>query len=93
MKLPEILFCLALLLPLIPIAIFKQWRLFWVFMTFYVAFGLQEWMSVAQTGLSISQHFWAFAQIHPLQAWIIIITMFTMWMALLVHLITHEKRK
>jgi len=92
MKLPEILFCIAMILPVIPMAIFKQWRLFWVFMTFYICFGLQEWLSVAQTGASISQHFWIFDSSHPLQGRVIVTAMGVMWIALLVHFKIHKKK-
>ena len=66
-------------------AVFGQWRLFWVFMTFYICFGLQEWLSVAQTGKTISQHFWEFQALQPVKANIIIGFMITMWAALMNH--------
>lgn len=91
MNINEIIFCVAILLPIIPMAIFKQWRLFWVFMTFYICFGLQEWLSVTQTGHSISQHFWIFDTQHPMQGWIIIVAMIVMWSALIFHFKKHRK--
>jgi hypothetical protein len=91
MRPSEIVFCIAILLPLIPMAIFKQWRLFWVFMTFYLCFGLQEWLSVAQTGQSISQHFWILDIQHPWQGWVIVGSMALMWGALIVHFKKHKR--
>jgi hypothetical protein len=61
-------------------------------MTFYVCFGLQEWLSVAQTHLSISQHFWQFNSQHPIQAWVIIVSMAVMWGALLIHFKKHDEK-
>lgn len=92
MSIAEIIFCVSMLVPLVPIALFKQWRLFWVFVAFYVCFGLMEWLSVAQTGHSISQHFWILDTQHPIQGWIIIISMAVMWLALLIHFKKHKKK-
>ncbi len=89
----EIAFCILLLLPLPFVAIAKQWRLFWVFVTFYVCFGIQEWMSVAQTGSSISQHFWILDTANPLQGWMVVGSMALMWAGLLIHFKVHKDRK
>jgi len=91
MNISEVVFCLLILLPIIPMILFKQFRLMWVFVTFYLCFGLQEWLSVIQTGHSISQLFWAFNSAHPIQGWIIVISMGMMWAALLVHFKSKEK--
>ena len=73
-------------------AFFKQWRLFFVFLIFFVIFGLCEWLSVAQTGKSISQHFWAFDTKDPVGGWIVISGMAIAWIALLVHFKIYKKR-
>lgn len=91
MEFMEILFCLAMLLPLVPMAIYKQWRLFWVFMAFYTIFGLMEWASVAQTGHSISQLFWQFDAVNPVGGWVIVAAMGVMWTALLIHFKARKK--
>lgn len=70
---------------LIPPIIFKQWWLFKVFAIFFVCFGLVEWWAVADTGMSVSQHFWEFSDVNPMGGWIIIGGMFAAWMALLWH--------
>ena len=92
MPLAEIFFCIAMLLPLIPMAMYRQWRLFFVFFAFYLCFGLMEWVSVAQTGHSISQHFWIFDSAHPVGGWIIVGCMAVMWVALIWHFKTHKKQ-
>lgn len=82
----EILFVLALISGfLLPTAIFKQWRLFTVFAVFFIIFGLLEWLSVVQTGKTISQHFWSFDNINPVGGWVIVIGMFLGWITLLLH--------
>ena len=86
MKKGELLFILCLLIPLVPMAIAKQWWLFSVFLTFYGCFGFMEWRSVASSGRSISQKFWDFSQGNKLMAYIILGTMAIMWVALLFHL-------
>lgn len=91
MSITEIIFCVTIILPIIPIAFFKQWRLFWIFLTFYFCFGLQEWLSIAQTGQSISQHFWVFDSQYPLKGWVIIGSMALMWISLLIHFKKHKK--
>ena len=78
---------------LIPTALFKQWRLFFVFLIFFAIFGLCEWASIAQTGMSISQHFWAFDEENPFAGWVIIGGMGAGWIALLVHFKMHKKKE
>ncbi len=87
----ETVFAILILLPLIPMGLFGQWRLFFVFFSFYICFGLQEWLSIAQTGMSISQHFWAFNEVHPIQANVIIGFMITMWTSLMWHFKARKK--
>ena len=72
-------------------AFFKQWRLFMVFAIFFVIFGLCEWLSVAQTGKSISQHFWSFDTQNPTGGWIVVGGMGIAWAALLWHFKAHRR--
>ena len=72
-------------------ALFKQWRLFFVFLIFFIIFGLCEWLSIAQTGKSISQHFWQFDTSNPVGGWIVVGGMAVAWAALLVHFKIHKK--
>ena len=93
MGIGEILFVVALAGGfLVPTAIFKQWRLFGVFAVFFACFGLCEWLSVAQTGMSISQHFWALDEAKPAAGWAIVGGMALGWVALLVHFKWHKKK-
>jgi uncharacterized membrane protein len=94
MVIGELLFVIALVIGflILPI-IFKQWRLFFVFLAFFVCFGLMEWLSVTQTGLSISQHFWVFDTANPIGGWLMIIGMALAWLALLLHFKIHQKKE
>ena len=90
----ELVFVLCLVLGMLGTsALFKQWRLFFVFLTFFICFGLMEWLSVVQTGHSISQLFWIFDTAHPIKGWIIVIGMAVAWVALLVHFKVHKPKK
>lgn len=90
----ELIFCVALAGGfLIPSAIFKQWRLFFTFLVFFFCFGIMEWLSVAQTGMSISQHFWKLDTSNPVAGWIIIGGMGIGWLALLLHFKLHKKKE
>jgi len=40
---------------------------------------------VAQTGMSISQHFWKLDSVNPVAGWVIVAGMGIGWAALLVH--------
>jgi hypothetical protein len=86
----EILFCVSILIPIVPMLIFKQFRLASVFGAFYICFGLMEWASVVQTGRSISQLFWEFDKVNPVGGWLIVGAMAIMWTSLLIHF---KKRK
>lgn len=86
MMVPEILFIIALLIPLIPMAIARQWWMFGVFFVFYISFGIVEWQAVVHTGQTVSQHFWIYSQENSTMAIIILITMALMWIGLLWHL-------
>ena len=86
MPIAEILFVVALVGGfLVPAAIYKQWWLFKVFTIFFVCFGLVEWWAVAQTGMTVSQHFWEFDKVDPVGGWIIVGGMAAGWAALLIH--------
>lgn len=86
MPIGEILFVLALLVGMLGTSAWaKQWRLFFVFLIFFVIFGLCEWLSVAQTDMSISQHFWDLSEVNPTAAWVVIGGMGVGWLALLWH--------
>jgi hypothetical protein len=74
---------------LIPAAFFGQWRLFWVFLTFFGLFGAQEWIAKAQTGKTICQHFWALDLVNPVGAWIILGCLAVGWGIFLGHLKFH----
>jgi len=87
-----LIFILLLLLPCITTALFKQWRLFWVFITFYICFGVEEGLSIIQTGSSISQHFWALDTLSSLKGWIIVGSMIAMWTALMLHFKLRQKK-
>lgn len=91
MTFPEFLFCLLILLPIVPMLFYKQYRLAAVFGAFYLCFGLMEWASVAQTGMTISQHFWAFDKENPVGGWMIVASMAIMWIALIAHFKNRKK--
>jgi len=71
---------------LIPSALAKQWWLFGVFMVFFICFGIVEWIAVAKTGMTVSQHFWKYSEAHKGSAWGVLIGMLVSWLALLAHL-------
>ena len=77
---------------LVPSAVFKQWRLFWVFVVFFLIFGALEWLCISQTGTSISQQFWQLDTANPKAGWIIVIGMGVGWFALLLHFKLHKKK-
>ena len=72
---------------LIPPALFGQWWLFGTFMLFFTCFGIVEWIAVAKTGKTVSQHFWELKEKSKVKAWIIIGGMIIGWAALIIHLI------
>ena len=93
MPLPELLFVIALVGGfLIPTAIFRQWRLFFVFVAFFAVFGLLEALSMVQTGQTISQHFWAFDTANPIGGWVVVGGMGLGWVFLLAHFKLHKKK-
>ena len=71
---------------LIPAAVVKQWWLFGVFAVFFVCFGLVEWLAVAKTNKTVSQHFWEYSKTHKTGAWVVLGFMVIAWFALLWHL-------
>jgi len=74
---------------MIPAALFGMWWIFWVFMLFGICFGAMEGIAVWKTKKTVSQHFWEFAQKHPIKAKIILGGMLISWFALLAHLGFH----
>ena len=71
----------------------KKWYLLGVFLTFFACFGLWEWLSVANTGESISQTVGAFGVQFPALFWIFIAMNVIAWGALMVHFIGMRKRR
>jgi len=87
MKLPEILFVIALVGGLlVPVAIIGQWWLFWTFCIFFICFGIVEAVAVARTNQTVSQHFWEYSKKHKTGAIIVLVCMQIAWAALLWHL-------
>jgi len=65
----------------------KKWYFLGVFVTFFLCFGLWEWISVAQTGESISQTIWGLGESNPVGFWIMISALAVAWASLLYHFI------
>ena len=63
----------------------KKWYFLGVFITFFVCFGLWEWVSVAQTGESISQTIWGLGESNPVGFWIMLVGLLLSWLSLLWH--------
>jgi len=63
----------------------KKWYFLGVFVTFFLCFGLWEWISVAQTGESISQTIWSLGESNPIGFWIMLVSLLVAWLALLWH--------
>jgi len=82
----EILFIFFMFIPTILMGAFKVWPLFWVFCIFDVIFGLVELYYVKTTKKSVSKHFWKFSEENKGKAIIILVSMFLMWVTLLLHL-------
>lgn len=83
----EVLFVVALVGGMVvPPAVIGQWWLFGTVMTFFVCFGLFEWMSVKQSGKSISQKFWEYGKEHPVGKIYLLSGWAVAWVALLIHL-------
>jgi hypothetical protein len=82
----EILFITAILIPMIVMGILGMWPLFFVFLAFNIIFGITELLYVKYTGLTISQHFWNFAQKSRWKAIVVLASMIIMWIALILHL-------
>lgn len=71
---------------LLPTAIYKQWWLFLVFLTFFICFGLIEFLAVKFSGHSVSQNFWIFSQANFKGGIIVLVCMLVSWVSLLIHL-------
>ena len=68
----------------------KKWYFLGVFLTFFLCFGLWEWVSVAQTGESISQTIWKLGDTNPVGFWIMIAVLGLAWASLLWHFATKK---
>ena len=77
-----ILFVLALLSMPIAAGIVGQWWLCLTFSTFYLCFGLYEFLSKKKTGKTISQNFWTLT---GWKKWLVIGCMIAGWTALILH--------
>lgn len=87
MKWKEITFVLTMFGSLLgPSALFGQWWLFGAFAIFGVIFGFWEWFAVVKTGMTVSQHFWAFSKNNKGKAITILGGMIFGWGALIWHL-------
>jgi len=63
----------------------KRWYFLGVFVTFFLCFGIWEWVSVAQTGRSISQTIWELGETNPIGFWIMLGSLLVSWLALMFH--------
>lgn len=87
MKIREIIFVVLLAGGLlVPAALIGQWWLFATFMTFFVCFGLIEFLADKFSGKTVSQNFWEYSKEHKLGAWIVLGCMLIAWLSLLWHL-------
>jgi hypothetical protein len=86
----NILFIIAMVLPMILAGIFKMWALFFVFVVFNAIFGVTEVLLKKFTGKTVSQTFWDFKRDNPVKATIILVSMALMWTALILHLAIHS---
>jgi len=86
----DILFIIAMVLPMILAGVFKMWALFIVFVTFNAIFGVTEVLMKKFTGKTVSQNFWEFKKNNPVRATIILVSMGLMWTALILHLAIHS---
>lgn len=72
---------------LIPPIIAQQWYLLLTFATFFMLFGLYEWLSVKNQDRTISQGMWELKNDSPVKFWLVISGMAIGWIALLHHFI------
>lgn len=90
MKPKELIFVIALAGGfIIPPIIGQQWFLLATFVTFFILFGLYEWLSVKMSNKSISQKVWQLRKDSAWKFWLIIGGMAAGWIALLWHFIDH----
>lgn len=83
----DVLFIIVFLsLMIIPFIIKRMW--FWVgtIASMGVCLGIGEFISKQTIGMTLSKTFWLFSLSHPVQAWIILGSMFTAWLLLMLHL-------
>ena len=95
MGLGEIIFVILLMGGMIGAGVYvgivkKKWYFLGVFVTFFLCFGLWEWISVAQTGESISQTVWSLGETNPIGFWIMLFFLASAWMALMYHFATKK---
>lgn len=82
----NVLFIIVMLLPTILSGVFKFWPLFWVFVTFDIIFGIEEFLWDKKTGKTVSQHFWKRSLKEKVKAIAILISWMVMCGALAWHL-------
>jgi len=78
---------------LVPSALAKLWWLFFVFVEFFICFGITETICYFKTGNTISQHFVNYSVIHPKFAWGILGCMLISWLSLIWHFAQYLLRK
>ena len=71
----------------------KRWHLLWVFLTFFVCFGLWEWHATVTTGLTVSQQVWEFGEGSPVAFWVVIGSLIISWLSLMFHFCIKKFRK
>ena len=81
----EVAFIIALIAPLIPAIIAKQWYYVLTLATFYVCFIIFEIIAVKRTDKTISQHIGDLHRKNATQFWWIIGTWLLMALALPIH--------
>lgn len=63
----------------------KKWHLLYIFLAFFICFGLIEWLSTVQTGQTVSQQIWEYGETNPIAFWISIGAYIVAWAALMFH--------
>jgi len=63
----------------------KKWHLLYIFLAFFVCFGLIEWLATVQTGQTVSQQVWEYGETNPLAFWATIGALIVAWLALMFH--------
>lgn len=82
----EIIFVVALIGGMIVApALVGQWYIVGVAVTFFICFGIWEWIAVARSGRSISQKLWDYSEKHKWQTWVFLFFWLAAWLALCWH--------